>query len=547
MRLPTAEHIKSAVIDAWLMGKTRDNIASEFNVSTGTVSNIIEQWQNMIGVYDATNLRELGVALKKAGLTPSKCVDGLRITNILNQLGIDKDHFFDFVNKLYGGSRKEKLEPSNIIRFVKTLNAFPEINTLNDIPQYINKKRQEKIKLDEDINYKKHEIEKLDQEINRKRKDIQDLKDDFDSIRKEMQDEKKDFLLFTDAKDELKKNGIDIHVLEPLIHVIKILQEMGFRPLTIFSEFSDINAYRDLVKNKEIKIEEVESRLQDLKTISDNYERKIASNETIVLSIIHMENLGFEASDIKNLELTFSNISKKFGLKKEEIKIRFFRYMNRLDTLLSLEQDILQKTNNVSILDNELSSRRKVIESQPLVFAILQHLVSSGLNEHMILMAFKIFKTDLCNKMPYGDRTYIERLSKDLNRYPTVRDTLEGLNRKILMKKSSIEKLAVDKSNLEAILLSLVIPIIYFYFTLLLIAEQIQIQNNLIKRIRLNFIFSYLLPLLLFSIVIKESEKSVKSTFTIKQNNNKNNKKKIEKKEKSSKRKKNHKKLPHKN
>jgi hypothetical protein len=27
MRLPTPEHIKSAVIDAWLKGKTRDNIA----------------------------------------------------------------------------------------------------------------------------------------------------------------------------------------------------------------------------------------------------------------------------------------------------------------------------------------------------------------------------------------------------------------------------------------------------------------------------------------------------------------------------------------
>ena len=68
-----------------------------------------------------------------------------------------------------------------------------------------------------------------------------------------MQNEKKDFLLFTDAKDELKKNGIDIHVLGPLIHVIKIFKEMGFRPLTIFSEFSDINAYRDLVKNKKRK------------------------------------------------------------------------------------------------------------------------------------------------------------------------------------------------------------------------------------------------------------------------------------------------------
>ncbi len=147
MRLPTPEHIKSGVIDTWLMGKTRDNIASEFNVSTCTVSNIIEQWENMIGVYDAQNLRELGLTLKKAGLTPSKCVDGLRITNIINQLGIDKDHLFDFVNKIYNKSIKERLEPADITRFVKTLNAFPEINSLNDIPQYINKKRARKDKV----------------------------------------------------------------------------------------------------------------------------------------------------------------------------------------------------------------------------------------------------------------------------------------------------------------------------------------------------------------------------------------------------------------
>ena len=39
------------------------------------------------------------------------------------------------------------------------------------------------------------------------------------------------------------------------------------------------------------------------------------------------------------------------------------------------------------------------------------------LNENDILMAFKIFTTDLCNNMPFGDRTYLERLSKDLNKY----------------------------------------------------------------------------------------------------------------------------------
>ena len=139
--------------------------------------------------------------------------------------------------------------------------------------------------IDADIYYRKNKIEKLDQEINRKRKEIQDLKDDVESVRKEMQDEKKDFLLFKNVKDELKNHDIDIQILEPLIDVIKIFDEMYFRPLTILCEFSDINAYRDLVENKNRKLKELELHIENLKAISYNYEKKIASNEAIVQSL----------------------------------------------------------------------------------------------------------------------------------------------------------------------------------------------------------------------------------------------------------------------
>ena len=141
MKLPTPEHIKSAVIDAWLMGKTRDNIASEFNISTGSVSNIIEQWQNMIGGYDANNLRELGLALKKAGTSPVQCANGLRINNLMKQLGIDEKHLTDFLNNLYNESKEQRSLPADIIRLVKVINAYSEdINSLNDIPKIIAKK-----------------------------------------------------------------------------------------------------------------------------------------------------------------------------------------------------------------------------------------------------------------------------------------------------------------------------------------------------------------------------------------------------------------------
>jgi hypothetical protein len=146
--------------------------------------------------------------------------------------------------------------------------------------------------------------------------------------------------------------------------------------------------------------------------------------------------------------------------------------------------------------------------------------VSAGLTERDILMAFNIFKTDLCNNMPYADRTYLERLSKDLNKYPTVRGTLQGLNAKILLKNSHIEKLEGDKSNLEAFLFSLVITI-YFYSILLNI--QIQIQKNL-RIVLLIYNFDYL-PLLN---IVKKPKQSIRSKFKTELNNKKKRRKEKE-------------------
>jgi len=160
----------------------------------------------------------------------------------------------------------------------------------------------------------------LDHELERKKKEIQVLQDDLESSRKEMQNEKKDFLLFQNVKEELKKHDISIHSLVSLINVIKIFDEMHYRPLTILCEFSDITAYRKLVENKDKQIKQRVSHIQDLKAISDNYEMKIISNEPIIQSLKQLENLGFNASDIKNLYLIFSKISKNMVWIKKKLK-----------------------------------------------------------------------------------------------------------------------------------------------------------------------------------------------------------------------------------
>ena len=352
---------------------------------------------------------------------------------------------------------------------------------------------------------------------------------------KRHKNEKKDFLLFKNVKDELKKHSIDIHTLEPLINVIKIFDYMHFRPLTILSEFSDINAYRSWLENKDREIKQRESHIQDLKAISDNYEMKITSKEVIIQCLKQLENLGFNASDIKYLYLIFLKISKKYGLNKKEIKIRFFRCMNYyFNDLLPLLKDILEKTNKISILNNEISSQRKIIEeSQPIVFSLLQNLLNEGLNEHDILMAFKKSSRLICVIICLmATELILNVCQKILNRYPTVRDTLEGLNNKILIKKSYIDKLVVLGLNLESFLLSLVITTIYFYSTIFLNAKQVQIQKNLKILLILNFNY---LPLL--CIVIKEHKKYGRSKFIHNRTKEQQEQEKIERERKNCKKK----------
>ena len=74
-RLP--ESIRSAVNEKWLLGYSRNRIAIECQISTGAVSNIVEEWSHSVGTELANVLRGLAVTLRKLGMSPVQCAFGL--------------------------------------------------------------------------------------------------------------------------------------------------------------------------------------------------------------------------------------------------------------------------------------------------------------------------------------------------------------------------------------------------------------------------------------------------------------------------------------
>ena len=82
------EDIKLGVIYEWLRGSSRDKIAAIYNISTGAVTNRINEWRNNIGAFIAEDLRELSISLKQVNITPIQCSTGFRVAKIMQRLGI---------------------------------------------------------------------------------------------------------------------------------------------------------------------------------------------------------------------------------------------------------------------------------------------------------------------------------------------------------------------------------------------------------------------------------------------------------------------------
>jgi hypothetical protein len=85
------DNIKSAVIQQWLQGKARDLIAFEIGLSTGAVTNIINEWRRGLSYPLANELRELAITFKNLGITATQCALGFKLAMIMIN--------FEYMNK----------------------------------------------------------------------------------------------------------------------------------------------------------------------------------------------------------------------------------------------------------------------------------------------------------------------------------------------------------------------------------------------------------------------------------------------------------------
>jgi hypothetical protein len=123
-RLP--EFTRSAIIQKWLEGKSRNQIAIECNVSQGAVSGTIDDWKKSVGVSLAEQLRDLLLAGGRSGISVVECAQGYRTFRMLSNLHVDEDKAGPFLGETVNRCIGIGISPEDIASHLQDLASFAD-------------------------------------------------------------------------------------------------------------------------------------------------------------------------------------------------------------------------------------------------------------------------------------------------------------------------------------------------------------------------------------------------------------------------------------
>ena len=439
--MPTRQpdSIKSAVIQQWLEGKSRDLIAADTGLSSGAVTNIIEEWRQNLGSPIANDLRELAVTLKKIGITANQCAAGFRIAMILIKCGVGENEFLSFVSQIYDGSKKLDLSPEKIISHLKDLLYFSESMSLSQIRDYVKQKASEKRNLEKDIENMRTQIRTLEQE----KSHSEELRDDA------LENEKmttSDLKWISDMRSELEKYQIPIDNISLLSKTVDGIRQYDYDPKKVILQFSDLEFLKGQQQVLRNSIKDLELKFAKLKGDCTSLEEMVNSYNQMLMKYNELEDMGFGLKELKLLYHTINEIAVANNISVDQASPKFYKDIEeQYDDKLGFELKLDKLRSEISSVNRELNSSRAALLAQPLVGPALQRLFYNGIREQDIIDLSNLFERYRRSNGNIDKQS----LMAELEKYGDIESTMQQLSQKLDQLKNEVLSLESRRNELN--------------------------------------------------------------------------------------------------
>jgi hypothetical protein len=400
------DSVKSTVTQKWLAGMSRDAIAAECGLSGGAVSGIIANWKHTVGADHAYQLRELAVALKNMGLTLSEAAKGVRVFNIMSNLGVDEEYLESFISRTYNRIIGIGLQPEHIATYLSNLASFRATNEetgsegwqggqeieagrekpdniplFSQILRYVEEMKEEKNKLMKEIDEKSQNMKEIDNELRFLKNERLGALRQHDEKLKELNITEKQLEWYSEVKAELSRYGIPVDDVKRFVRHVQWIQEKGVNISQILNQFSSYSEMTSAHVLLHHKVSELEQKAEEL-------EQSVQAQNLKIMEIKNLKSMGFGLRELKQLYHTLQEIAEENGLPLSDgsAKTRFFAEIeNNYDAVLGFEIKLAKLRVDYERLSEARNLMASRIEKIPYVGSAIASLLRRGLHEDDII------------------------------------------------------------------------------------------------------------------------------------------------------------------
>jgi hypothetical protein len=434
--------IKMIVLHDWLEGKSREEISSRNKISTGAVSNIIEEWRTDLANYDIDALRALSLSLKNFKLTPEKSAAGFRVAMMMLKIGVTEESFNYFINEIYNRCQLLNISPEQIGIYIQEIVLLSHLVIPSKIPQFLENKRKEIEAIENESIQKRQELVELDKEVTQAQNRLDNLlereKISIETI--EWQD---------NIKQELEKEGIPVDDLQLLVQCVKGIKKKNYDPREVVLQYSDYNELNKIVEALEISKERGEIEIQDLQSRLSLLKNEINKNSLKLDKIGQLEKIGFGLQELKILDSTLKEIALENDLENGLVIQKFFSDLTEYEKTTRFRNLLEKNVQENNHLNEQIANARANLSANKFLGPILQNLLNKNVTEKDIIDINAILSLGGGSDYFTRDNFDKQSLIQDIEKYKTIKQSLSALEEQNKGLEKETIKLEKDKEKLE--------------------------------------------------------------------------------------------------
>jgi hypothetical protein len=312
----TDEQTRRNVIRQWISGFPRDTIAEQNGIGAGTVSSIVASYKVGLEELDFDSIRQLAVEARQHGWNFADLASHGRLYNYFVKSGTSENAIESFITKVSSND----IPPQRVIELVYQLHEISHTESipLDRVPNYIEKKLEEKKKIDD-------QIKQADAILQSKNVSIEAINE------------------HVHLKEELKKYRLSTKDIHKLLNLLLAAKEYRYSPGKIIAKLRNIKR----LENKEVKLK---SSCEALSKKEARYKDVIPFTEEIVA-------FGIGIQELIRLEVAIKEAAKMYNLPFFASTLRLIDDIKTYNQINGVERELdrlsLQKYARSSMLTSK--------------------------------------------------------------------------------------------------------------------------------------------------------------------------------------------------